>query len=273
MFTTPFSQTVRPAAEIHSLHSVKPARQRARKPAPIAEFPVASATGTMLRSFGVFAAAPLPLLENLARGCMVRRVAPNTRVLRAGEPANFVYLVLSGSLNVLAGNEDGREAILAILKQGDLFGEMGVLDEQARCATVVAATPCVLITLSRSDFKAFMKDNFAVTEYIMRMLIGRLRSANRRIESLALSEVPARVVSALRDLAETECHDPHSARRHSIQEIAKMVGASREMVSRVMKDLIGRGEVVAVEGRYVPRGLLRPQPGSMAALPSRARRC
>ncbi|MGB0127772.1 MAG: Crp/Fnr family transcriptional regulator [Rhodocyclaceae bacterium] len=249
-------------------HGMQPPRKRHQKLAQPRGIPLLSVTGATLRSFAVFAATPLEPLENLARGCMVRRFGPNTRVVRTGEAASFVYLVASGSLNVLAGNEDGREAILAVLKQGELFGEMGVLDEQARCATIVAATQCVLIAISRTDFKSFMKDNFDVTEYVIRTLIARLRTANRRIESLALLDVPGRVLGVLRDLADSDGAEQLSLRKYSIQEIAKMVGASREMVSRVMKDLTARGEIVIDDGRIMLKGHVPSKaPGLPAGTP------
>jgi CRP/FNR family transcriptional regulator, cyclic AMP receptor protein len=253
MFLTPAPQEVVPDAAIRSLRGMTLPRKSPPPAAKTQDVALTSVSGATLRRFSVFANTRQQSLETLARGCLVRRVAPNTRVVRTGEPASYVYLVYSGSLNVLTGNEDGREAIIAVLKQGEMFGEMAVLDEHSRCATVAAATQCVLICISKTDFKNFMKDNFEVSQHIMRMLIGRLRAANRRIESLALLEVPGRVMCVLRELAESEGGEQLTMRKHSIQEIAKMVGASREMVSRVMKDLVARGVIAWVDRRIVLR--------------------
>jgi CRP/FNR family transcriptional regulator, cyclic AMP receptor protein len=265
MFATPASRAVEPSAAMRSPGGMALPRHAPKRLAKAQDLPLPSVTGETLRRFAAFAATPQHALDNLAHGCIVRSIVPNTRVVRASEPASFVYLVLSGELNVLASNEDGREAILAVLKQGEMFGEMGVLDEQARCATVVATTHCLLITISKTDFKCFMRDHFEVTEYVMRMLIARLRTANRRIESLALSDVPGRVMFVLKDLAESGGAEPLTLRKHSVQEIAKMVGASREMVSRVMKDLTTRGAIASVDGRIMLREGLPLKPSSAMA--------
>ncbi len=177
----------------------------------------------------------------------------SAHVVRAVERTDFVYLILSGTLHVQVSDEEGREAILFVLGPGELFGEMGVLDDEARSATVVAVTPSVLVVLAKTDFKRCLKENFDVSRYVMRILIQRLRIADRRIESLALLDVAGRVVRLLRDLAETLGGERVVVRKPSRQDIAKMVGASREMVSRVVKDLELRGLIEIGDGRIVLR--------------------
>lgn len=198
-------------------------------------------TATALRTLPIFAATRPTALDAIARTAMRRNVIRGTQVIREGEPTDFVYLVLSGNLNVMLTNADGREAILSILGPGEMFGEMGVLDDEARSATVVAVTPGTLVAITKSDFKRHLRENFDVALYVMRNLVHRLRSADRRIESLALLDVSGRVVRLLRDFGESAGGEHPMVRKISRQEIAKMVGASREMVSRVLKDLQARG--------------------------------
>ena len=207
----------------------------------------------LLRGLPIFADTPQEALVAVARVCLMRQVARNTHVVRAGEPIDFVYLVLAGRLNVLVDDEEGREAIFSVLGPGDLFGEMGVLDEEVRSATVVAATPSTLVTIGKTDFKRCLRENFDVTRYVMRNLVQRLRRADRRIESLALLDVAGRVVRLLPELAHTTHGEQAVSARISRQEIAKMVGASREMVSRVVKDLELRGLIEVSDGRIVLR--------------------
>lgn len=210
-----------------------------------------SITPATLRLFPMFAATPPDALETIARVAILRRVARNAHIVRAGEPTDFVYLVLSGNLNVQVSDAEGREAILSMLGPGELFGEMGVLDDEARSATVMAVTPSVLIVITKTDFKRCLQENFDVSHYVMRKLIQRLRTADRRIESLALLDVGGRVVRLLQDMGETAGSEAMRTRKISKQEIAKMVGASREMVSRVLKDLQLRGLIDEDEGRIV----------------------
>ena len=130
---------------------------------------------------------------------------------------------------------------------------MGALDEQARSASVVAVTPSTLVAIGRSDFNRCLQANFDLTEYVMRMLVQRLRIADRRIESLALLDVTGRVVRLLREMAQPVGGRQVVSRKPSRQDIAKMIGASREMVSRVLKDLEARGLIDENAERIVLR--------------------
>jgi CRP/FNR family cyclic AMP-dependent transcriptional regulator len=215
-------------------------------------------TAALLRGLPTFADTRHEALEAVARMALLRQVARNAHVVRAGEPIDFVYLILAGCLNVQVDDVEGREAILSVLGPGEMFGEMGALDEQARSASVVAVTPSTLVAIGRSDFKRCLQANFDVTEYVMRMLVQRLRVADRRIESLALLDVTGRVVRLLREIALPVGGRQVVSRKPSRQDIAKMIGASREMVSRVLKDLEARGLIDENAERIVLRESSRP---------------
>ncbi|MBL8481477.1 MAG: cyclic nucleotide-binding domain-containing protein [Rhodocyclaceae bacterium] len=206
---------------------------------------------TALKTFPMFKGLPDSALEPIARVSIMRRASRGSTVVRAGDKTDFVYLVLSGSLKVLVSDEDGREVILSMLGPGELFGEMGVLDESPRSATVVAVAPSDLIVISKHDFKRSLQDNFDVSLYIMRNLVSRLRTADRKIESLALMDVYGRVARLLLEMAEDMDGRKVVNRKISKQDIAKMIGASREMVSRVMKDLQLQGLIEEAPGRIV----------------------
>jgi CRP/FNR family transcriptional regulator, cyclic AMP receptor protein len=197
----------------------------------------------------MFANTAEPVLESLARRCMVRFVPRNAAVVRAEEPSTFVYLILSGRMNVLVSDQDGREAILSTLVPDDLVGEMGVLDGGVRSANVIAATPSVVIAITTTDFMRCMRENADVAFYIMRHLSLRLRAANRKIESLALVDVAGRVAGLLREMAEARGGEQVTARKCSNLEIAKMVGASQEMVGRVLKNLAAARVIATIGGR------------------------
>lgn len=195
-----------------------------------------------LKALPIFRALDDGRLADISRVAALRSVPRQTVVLKAGDKTDNVYFVLNGSLKVLVSDDEGREVILSILGRGDLFGEMGVIDDHPRSATVVAAESSDLVVIAKRDFQATLAENFDISLYIMRSLVQRLRSADRTIESLALLDVYGRVARLLLDMAETGPNGEKAVKKMpSRQDIAKMVGASREMVSRVMKDLQQQG--------------------------------
>lgn len=216
-----------------------------------------SVTVDALRSMPIFEALSVERLVPIARVAVFRKVPRGSAVLHAGDRTDFVYFILSGVLKVLVSDEEGREVILSNLGPGEFFGEMGVLDDNPRSATVVANTPCELIVISKADFKRCLAENFDVSLYIMRSLVKRLRSADRKIESLALMDVFGRVARLLLEMAEEDKDGQLVVRRKvSRQDIAKMIGASREMVSRVMKDLQQQGLIEEGDGGILLRDKL-----------------
>lgn len=196
---------------------------------------------TALRTFPLFNGLSDETLAAASRMAMMRRIPRGQAVVLAGEKTDYVYFVLTGSLKVIVSDEDGREVILSILGQGELFGEMGVFGEQPRSASVLAVVPSDLVMISKSDFKHLMHDNFEVSWRMLCNLADRLRNADRKIESLALMDVYGRVARLLIDMSEDVDGKTLVVRKITKQDIAKMIGASREMVSRVMKDLSTQG--------------------------------
>lgn len=194
-----------------------------------------------LKTFPLFRGLSDDLLLTISRVAMMRRFPRGQVVVREGDRTDYVYFVLTGSLKVMVGDEDGREVILSILGQGELFGEMGMFGEGARSATVSALVPSDLVMITKQDFRQIMQDNAEIAWRIMCNLADRLRNADRKIESLALMDVYGRVARLLLDMSEDVDGETIVARKISKQDIAKMIGASREMVSRVMKDLNQQG--------------------------------
>jgi len=206
-----------------------------------------------LRTFSLFQGLPDERLTNVTRCAMMRRVPRGQAVVHAGDQPDYVYFVLTGSLKVLVSDEDGREVILTILGQGEIFGEMGIFDEQPRSASVVAVQPADLVMISKQDFKQLMRDDFDIAWRLMCNLADRLRNADRKIESLALMDVYGRVAHLLLEMAEQKDGQTIVTRKISKQDIAKMIGASREMVSRVMKDLGMQGLIEETSGGIILR--------------------
>ncbi|MGH8725560.1 MAG: Crp/Fnr family transcriptional regulator [Burkholderiales bacterium] len=191
----------------------------------------------VLKAVPLFASFPEDQLRMLTM-VVARKSAPrSTTIMAGGDPTDSLYIVLSGRLKVMMSDAEGKEVILSILTPGEFFGEMGLIDDEPRSASVVTIEPCELLSIAKRDFKKCLAENFEMATAVMRGLVRRLREADRKIGSLALLDVYGRVARLLLDMAENVDGEKMVTKRLPKQDIAKMIGASREMVSRVMKDL------------------------------------
>jgi CRP/FNR family cyclic AMP-dependent transcriptional regulator len=191
----------------------------------------------VLKAVPLFSSFPEDQLRMLAMVVARRSVPRSTTVMAGGDATDSLYIVISGRLKVMMSDAEGKEVILTILGPGEFFGEMGLIDDEPRSASVVAIEACELLYISKRDFKKCLAENFDMTMAVMRGLVRRLREADRKIGSLALLDVYGRVARLLLDMSETVGGEKIVTKRLPKQDIAKMIGASREMVSRVMKDL------------------------------------
>jgi CRP/FNR family cyclic AMP-dependent transcriptional regulator len=199
---------------------------------------MATAVSTaVLKTVPLFTSFPEDYLRMLT-AVVTRKSAPrSTTIMASGDAIDSLYMILSGRLKVMMSDSDGKEVILSILGPGEFFGEMGLIDDEPRSASVVTIEPCELLMIAKRDFKKCMAENFEMTQAVMRGLVRRLREADRKIGSLALLDVYGRVARLLLDMSEDVNGQKIVTKRLPKQDIAKMIGASREMVSRVMKDL------------------------------------
>ncbi len=197
----------------------------------------------LLRNVPMFSLLSGVQLLLLAQVLLRKPYPRNSTVVAAGDPSDALYIVISGRLKVTISDKEGREAILAILNQGDFFGEMGLIDQAPRSATVVTIESCELLTITRTDFMKCLQKNFDLAMNVIRGLVERLRQADNKIGSLALMDVCGRVARLLMEMAETVDGQKVVTRKLPKKQIAKMIGASREMVSRVMKEMETSGHI------------------------------
>ena len=178
----------------------------------------------------------------VADAVVKRRFKRGEVIVEQGKKSNALFILLNGRARVLTADSRGREVILATLQPGDHIGEMSLIDNEPHSATVRAEIQTDVLMLGRLEFARCLPENTSMAYAVMRGLVQRLRHADRKIESLALMDVYGRVARSLLKFA-SETADGERLIREKIsrQDIAKMVGASREMVSRVMKDLEERG--------------------------------
>ena len=198
----------------------------------------------VLRNVPLFSGLDESELERLSRVAGRRRAGRGEQVVRAGESADAFLVLLTGRAKVTNFDEEGREIILAWLGPGEFFGEMGLIDGSPRSASVVAVENCELLSIGKNEFQRCMQENFQVAQKLMRILVRRLREADRNIESLALLDVYGRVARLLLDMSEEEGGKRLVKQKISKQDMARMIGASREMVSKVMRDLEVGGYII-----------------------------
>ena len=204
----------------------------------------ASPSLILLRSAPLLSGLGREELERLSRVTGRQRADRGEFIVRAGDAADTLFILISGSARVTNSDEEGREVILATLKSGEFFGEMGLIDGSPRSADVVAQEVCELLVIGRSDLQRCMQDHFEVALKVMQILVQRLRAADSKIESLALLDVYGRVARLLLDMsAVNEAGKRIVSRKISKQEIARMIGASREMVSKVVRNLEASGYI------------------------------
>jgi len=184
-------------------------------------------------------------LESLARNVVKRRYKRGESIVVQGSKSIALYVLIAGRASVVAVDGQGKEVILASLQPGDYLGEMSLIDGAPHSANVMADRQTDVLVLARAELIACMKVETAVGFNLMKGLVQRLRQANQKIESLALMDVYGRVARVLLDMAQQESDSSLVIKEKiSKQTIAKMVGASREMVTRVMRDLEQKRSIV-----------------------------
>ena len=192
-------------------------------------------------------ATDLATVEALA---VDKHVPRGTTILNEGEIGDSLFVIVEGRVKVFIGDDEGREITLKLLGAGDFFGEMSLIDKQPRSASVSAMENTSLKVLSYQAFYDCLQSTPAIGINVMTSLAKRLRDADRKISNLALMDVYGRVASTLLELAITTDGKLVVGEKLSQQDIANMVGASREMVNRILKDLSDRG-FISIESKQI----------------------
>ncbi|GDY35112.1 MULTISPECIES: Crp/Fnr family transcriptional regulator [unclassified Acidovorax] len=201
----------------------------------------------LLRRVPLFSLLTVAQAEVISGAVIKRRFKRGEALVEQGQKSNALFILLTGRARVMTSDSRGREVILATLAQGDYLGEMSIIDNEPHSATVRAEVQTDVLMLGRTEFARCLTENASMSLVVMRGLVKRLRHADRKIESLALLDVYGRVAHALLDFAVSDAQGQLVIKdKISRQDLAKMVGASREMVSRVMKDLEERGFIEAL---------------------------
>ena len=212
----------------------------------------------VFRKFVLFAELDDRQLEAIAAIAKPKKYARDEVVFHADESGDVFCLILVGRVKVTMISPEGKEIILSMLGSGEFFGEMALLDDEPRSATIVAMESLEILTIWRSDFLNMLATDFSITAKILAELSRRLRVASLRIESLATMDVYGRLARYFLELARKEGKDQPGGyvamTRPTHQAIANMIGTSRETVSRLIHELIERKLLVS-RGRtiFIPK--------------------
>src|SRR5256885_3256211 len=209
---------------------------------------------SLFRKFSLFAELDERELSSVAAVAKTRRYAKDDVVFHADESGDIFCLIKEGQVKVTMISPEGKEIILSLLGPGDFFGEMALLDNEPRSATIIATEPLEIVTIWRSDFLHILSENFSITQKVLAELSRRLRSASNRIESLATMDVYGRLARFFLDLARQSGkvldNDYVAVIRPTHQAIANMIGTSRETVSRLIHDLMNQNLLLS-EGKTI----------------------
>jgi CRP/FNR family cyclic AMP-dependent transcriptional regulator len=189
-------------------------------------------------------------LEEISRHAVAREFRERTVLMTEGDQSDSLYIILEGRVRAYVSDGEGREAVLSVMGPGEYFGEIA-FDEGPRSASVITMEPCRLLVVPRSEFADFIQRSPAFATHFIYRLIGRIRTLTDNVRSLALMDAYGRVARLLLESSVTKDGVQAVPERLTQADIASRVGCSREMVSRIFKDLVQGGYIAVEPGRIV----------------------
>jgi len=187
-------------------------------------------------------------LEDIAAQAVLRTFAKNTVVMVEGDPSSSLYVIVEGKIKIFV-SDDGKAVIVNMLGDGDFFGELSLIDQRPRSASAATLTQSRMAIISREVLVDYVHSHPEVAFALLEGIGGRLRQTTEHAKRLALMDVYGRVRELL--LREAEQHDEQLLTKPlTQQQIADHVGASREMVNRILKEL-RTGGYIGMEGKRI----------------------
>ena len=199
-----------------------------------------SVSAEFLKNVPLFAALPDDDLKAIVRLLRPRRFTKRSILMHEGDQSDALYIIKEGSVAVTRMSSEGKETVLSILKEGDVLGEMGVLDEAPRSATVTLLRGGVVLILNRDDFLSLLATRPALNRAIISALLSKLRATNQATQARAHLNVKARVADLLLMLGDSFGQPSANGTRILIklthQQLANMVGTTRETMNRTLTE-------------------------------------
>ena len=206
----------------------------------------------LLRQIPLFSSLKDEEIEAIYKLSVTKKCPKDAIILLEDEEGDTLFVILKGKVKVTTFSESGKEVIFSILNEGDFFGDMSLLDGKPRSATVISIEESELRLIRRSDFNKLIETHPGIALRLLEELTSRLRKADERIESLALLDVTGRVAGILLQLADERGEKSERSilikSRPTHQELANMVGTTRETVTRVLKQLENK-KYISMDGK------------------------
>jgi CRP/FNR family cyclic AMP-dependent transcriptional regulator len=204
----------------------------------------------ILKNIPIFSCLHDDELYELTNVAVKKAFPKNTILISEGDKTDSLYVIYSGKVKAIITDENGKEVILSIFGPGEYFGELAFIDGEQRSATIITREPTEVLIISRDGLRDILSSNPNLAFNLLVGVVKRLREATKQIEGLALMDVYGRVARLLVHLAKAEGEKHVIEEKLTHQEIANMTGSSREMVSRIFKDLIAGG-YITVENKQI----------------------
>lgn len=197
-----------------------------------------------------FKVFPEGAIANLERAATLRKFKKNTHIIVAGEESHAAYVLLIGTAYAFTDDDDGNEFIVGSFSAGDCFGELGLLDGHSRTANVITTSACQCLVVPGADINHEIMKEPSAAQAIIHSLVGRIRGMTEDVSCLALMDVYGRLVRVLNFAASEQDDGSRITDRITHQELASRVGSSREMISKILKEL-RVGGYISIENHCV----------------------
>lgn len=197
----------------------------------------------MLESVSLFAGLQAQQLAEIEKHAISRHFPRNTVVLCEGDASDSLYVILRGKVKVFLNDENGKEVTLNYQETGEYFGELSLIDDTERSASVITVEKSTFAIISKQDFRSVLRNNPDIAIHLIKDLVYRVRALTGNVKTLALSDVYGRLCKTLLSLATDRDGTLVVEEPLTQQEIANRIGASREMVCRILKDLVTGGYI------------------------------
>jgi CRP/FNR family cyclic AMP-dependent transcriptional regulator len=204
----------------------------------------------MLEKVALFEGLSEAQLERLRERAVIRLHPKGAIVIHEGDEAGALFVIVSGTVKAYLSDEHGKEVVLSSMGPGEYFGELALFDDTPRSASVATLEPCRLLVLQKSLVREVVHDDPEIALHLLQGLARRVRKLTESVRTLALLDVFGRLVRTLDELAVERDGKSVIDPRPTQQDLASRIGASREMVSRILGDL-ARGGYIAVEGKRI----------------------
>jgi CRP/FNR family cyclic AMP-dependent transcriptional regulator len=221
----------------------------------------ASERMALLRKHPLFGQLATELLERLSSYATMRTIQRGAAIFAKGDPGNSLYAVCAGTVKISVPSADGKDAVFNLLGEGEIFGEIALLDGRPRTADATAMSDCDLMVIERRDFLSLVRSQPEIALKLLEVLCARVRHTSEQVEDVLFLDLPGRLAKILLQLTERAELSP--ARRVTItqREIGQMIGMSRESTNKQLRDWQERKWVRLERG-----GIVVLQPEALAAL-------